>query len=73
MKAFYRCSGDSKNPAIVIAHGWPTSSFDFQKMTAFLDPDYYVCSVDYVGHGFSEKPKESSYKYSMFEHAKVIE
>ena len=27
--------------------------------------------MDYVGHGFSEKPKQ--YIYSMFEHAEVIE
>lgn len=26
---FYRCSGNKTNPAIVMMHGWPTSSYDF--------------------------------------------
>lgn len=73
VNVFYRCSGDRKNPAIVMGHGWPTSSYDFQDLVKLLDPDYYICAVDYVGHGFSDKPSDKNYSYSLFEHADVIE
>lgn len=73
VKVFYRCSGDSQKPSIVMGHGWPSSSYDFQDLVALLDTDYHVCTVDYVGHGFSEKPSDKGYSYSLFEHADVIE
>lgn len=73
MLIFYHCSGDPDKPKIVMGHGWPTSSYDWKELVAILQPDYYICSVDYPGHGFSEKPRDSLYKYSMFEHADVID
>merc|ERR1711920_924640 len=69
---FYRCSGDPANPAIVMGHGWPTSSFDFQNLVNLLDSDYHICTADYVGHGFSDKHSDATYSYSMFEHAEVV-
>merc|ERR1719502_1636934 len=73
VNVFYHCSGDSKKPAIVMGHGWPTSSYDFQNLVKLLDNDYYVCAVDYVGHGFSDKPSDKEYSYSLFEHADAVE
>jgi len=68
---FYRCSGNEKNPAIVLGHGWPTSSYDYLKLSFELESSYYVCTVDYLGYRFSDKP--SNYKYDIFENADVIE
>ena len=70
-KIFYRCSGERENPAIVMGHGWPTSSFDYQPLTSLLDPYFYTCTVDYLGYGFSDKPVD--HKYSLFENADIIE
>jgi hypothetical protein len=39
-------------------------------MVALLDSDYFICTADYIGYGFSEKPY--NYVYDMFEHAEVI-
>ena len=53
-----------------MGHGYPTSSYDFYDMVGILDTEYYICTADYIGYGFSEKPQ--SYTYDMFEHAEVI-
>lgn len=69
---FTRCAGggDSK-PTIVMGHGWPTSSFDFQRMSALAEPHARVCTVDYVGAGFSEKPA-APWRYHIDDHAHAI-
>lgn len=71
VQIFYRCSGNRSNPALMLGHGWPTSSFDFHKLAALLDASFYVCALDYPGFGFSDKPRVP-YRYSIFEHADVI-
>merc|ERR1712096_490798 len=73
LQIFYHCSGEQQLPPILMGHGWPTSSYDFKGITELLDSDHFVCSLDYIGHGFSDKPADANYKYSMFEHADVLE
>ena len=69
---FTRCAGggDGK-PTIVMGHGWPTSSLDFQRMSALAEPHARVCTVDYVGAGFSEKPA-APWRYHIDDHAHAI-
>ena len=75
VRLFYRCAGNKSNPAIVLGHGWPTSSFDFQDLSALLEPHLYVCSLDYAGHGFSDKPANTTdapYAYHIRDHAQAL-
>lgn len=64
--------GDPKNPAILMIHGYPTSSFDYLEIMELLSEDYYVCAIDTVGYGLSDKPKDG-YIYSIEDDAKLVD
>jgi pimeloyl-ACP methyl ester carboxylesterase len=65
------CMGDEAKPAIVMIHGFPTSSFDFRPLMSELQKDYRVCSFDFPGYGMSDKPA-NNYRYALSEDAKLI-
>ena len=72
VQLFGRCSeAGSSKPTIVLGHGWPTSSFDFQALAALLEPSMRVCSLDYVGAGFSDKPP-APFRYHIADHAAAV-
>ena len=54
---------------LVILHGYPTSSYDYQKVLPELTKQYRVIIHDHLGFGFSEKPLD--YSYSLIEQADV--
>jgi pimeloyl-ACP methyl ester carboxylesterase len=68
---FYVCMGDEAKPAIVMIHGFPTSSFDFRPLITELQKDYRVCTLDFPGYGMSDKPGDN-YHYALGEDAKLI-
>ena len=72
MRVFYRTFGDRANPALVILHGYPTSSFDFREMIPFLEDDYFVAVLDFPGFGFSDKPQDG-YSYMLEDDAKLVD
>ena len=39
VKIFYVCMGDEAKPAIVMIHGFPTSSFDFRPLMTELQSE----------------------------------
>ena len=61
---FYACMGDEAKPAILMIHGWPTSSFDFHPLIAELQADYRICTLDFPGYGLSAKPA-NGYRYGL--------
>ena len=71
VELFYHCEGEPSAPALYMQHGWPTSSFDFQELSAALSSDFFVCALDTPGYGFSDKP--DGYPYSMLEDAEIVE
>ena len=68
LNIFSVCMGNPQNPAVLLIHGYPTSSYDFSKLTQQLSSDYYVCALDTPGYGFSDKP-QNGYHYSLFDDA----
>ncbi len=42
--------------ALVVLHGFPTSSFDFHRVADALAQDRRVLFLDFLGYGFSDKP-----------------
>lgn len=71
IQLFYHCEGDPDGRAVYLQHGWPTSSFDFQALSADLATDHLVCALDTPGHGFSDKP--DGYPYSLLEDGAIIQ
>jgi len=78
VRLFGRCSEeDDESVTLFMGHGWPTSSFDFSKISAILEKQSIrTCQIDYVGAGFSEKPSHrttgSPWRYHISDHAKAI-
>lgn len=70
-KIFYVDFGRRDAPAVLLLHGFPTSSFDFYRLVPKLAPDFRMILPDFLGFGFSDKP--SAQRYSIFEHAEMIE
>ena len=66
-KIFYREAGDPKNPAVLLLHGFPTSSHMFRNLIPELSGEYHVVAPDLPGFGFSDAPDHKSFAYT-FEH-----
>ncbi|MEU3599103.1 alpha/beta hydrolase [Streptomyces sp. NPDC006798] len=63
-RIFYREAGPADAPAIVLLHGYPTSSFMFRELIPLLADDYRVIAPDYLGFGHSDAPPVSEFDYT---------
>ncbi len=61
---FYREAGDRKNPALLLLHGFPTSSVMFKNLMTALADRFYLVAPDYPGFGFSDFPGTNLFEYS---------
>lgn len=50
---FYREAGQPGRPAIVLLHGFPSSSHMYRDLMPLLSRDYHVIAPDYPGSGYS--------------------
>jgi pimeloyl-ACP methyl ester carboxylesterase len=71
VEVFHIELGDVDAPAIVLVHGFPTSSLDWFEVAHRLRDRYRVCAMDFPGFGFSEKPL--GWGYSLARDAEVLE
>jgi pimeloyl-ACP methyl ester carboxylesterase len=53
--------GAAHLPTIVLLHGFPTSSWDWQPIWDELAKDYRLIALDMLGFGFSDKPNSRTY------------
>ena len=67
VKLFYRASGDKKNPAIVLLHGYPSSSHSYRHLIPMLSSHYYVIAPDNLGSGYSThlNPETTQYTFDL--------
>lgn len=68
----YRTFGDRSKPAILMLHGYPTSSFDFRAMIEFLQDEFFIATFDFPGFGFSDKPSQG-YSYMLEDDASLAD
>ena len=64
VRVFYRAAGDPNSPAVLLLHGFPTSSFMFRELIPRLANHYRVIAPDLPGFGFTEVHAERNYVYS---------
>ena len=64
---FYREAGQVNAPTILLLHGFPSSSREFDTLIPFLATHYHVIAPDYPGFGLSDAPPANSYRYT-FDH-----
>jgi pimeloyl-ACP methyl ester carboxylesterase len=73
LEIFYREAGDPHNPAVVLLHGFPTSSHMYREVLHALADKYYLIAPDYPGFGESSFPSSKEFSYTFDNLASVIE
>ena len=67
MTVAYRELGEG--PAVLLLHGWPTSSFLWRRVMPAIAAHHRVLALDLPGFGASDKPADAGYGFSRFERA----
>jgi pimeloyl-ACP methyl ester carboxylesterase len=72
-KIFYREAGPKTAPAILLLHGFPTSSHMFRNLIPALADRYHLVAPDLPGFGFSDAPDRKGFDYTFERLAKTID
>jgi pimeloyl-ACP methyl ester carboxylesterase len=72
-RVFYREAGSKDAPAIVLLHGFPSSSHMYRDLIPLLADRFHVIAPDYVGFGYSDAPTPAEFDYTFDNLAKVTE
>ncbi|MEE4244306.1 MAG: alpha/beta hydrolase [Kangiellaceae bacterium] len=70
-KIFVVDDGDKSLPTLLLIHGFPTSSWDWQAVWESLNSHFRLVAMDMLGFGFSSKPDQST--YSIHRQADIVE
>lgn len=73
IEIFYREAGNRDSPAIVLLHGFPTSSHMFRNLIPELSDQFYLIAPDYPGFGNSSMPSVDEFEYSFDNLAEVTD
>ncbi len=70
---FFREAGPKDAPAILLLHGFPTSSHMYRNLIPALADRYHVVAPDYPGFGNSSAPPVGAFEYTFENLAKAID
>ena len=70
---FYREAGAESSPALLLLHGFPTSSNMFRNVIQSLGKSFRVIAPDYPGYGFSSMPNRESFSYSFENMTRIMD
>ncbi|HEY1188448.1 MAG TPA: alpha/beta hydrolase [Gemmata sp.] len=73
LEIFYREAGPKDAPAVLLLHGFPTSSQMFRNLIPLLADKYRVVAPDYPGFGHSSMPAHDKFAYTFDKLAEVVE
>ena len=60
---FYREAGPAGAPVVVLLHGFPSSSREFDTLIPLLAPGYHVIAPDFPGFGHSDAPADYGWNF----------
>src|SRR5262245_24947700 len=72
-RVFYREAGDRESPAVLLLHGFPTSSHMFRELIPQLADRYHVVAPDLPGFGNTVSPPRGQFDYTFDNLAGVID
>lgn len=72
LNVFYRKAGRKELPAVLLLHGFPTSSHMFRNLIPILAGDYHVVAPDFPGFGQTDLPNHQQFSYTFANLADVI-
>jgi pimeloyl-ACP methyl ester carboxylesterase len=64
LKTFYREAGPRDAPAIVLLHGFPSSSHMFRDLIPKLADRFHIIAPDFIGFGYSDQPSHTDFAYT---------
>src|SRR5882672_3904697 len=73
LEVFYRESGPQDAPALLLLHGFPTSSNMFRNLVPRLAGSFHVVAPDYPGFGLSSMPEHKQFAYTFENFAKLMD
>jgi pimeloyl-ACP methyl ester carboxylesterase len=69
---FYREAGRADAPAVLLLHGFPTSSHMFRNLIPALADRYRVVAPDLPGFGNSATPRRDRFAYTFESYAEIV-
>jgi len=69
----YREAGDRQNPRLVLLHGFPSSSHQYQNLIPALARRFHVIAPDYPGFNNSDIPDPANFNYTFNQLAEITE
>ena len=72
LKIFYREAGSPTAPALLLLHGFPTSSHMFRNLIPLLAGKFHLVAPDFPGFGQSDMPDRKKYNYTFTNIADTI-
>lgn len=73
VEIFYRQAGRADAPAVLLLHGFPTSSRMFRNLIPALADRYHLIAPDYPAFGHSAAPDRKSFNYTFANYAKLVD
>jgi pimeloyl-ACP methyl ester carboxylesterase len=73
VNVFYREAGRADAPAIVLLHGFPSSSHMYRNLIPALADRYRVIAPDYPGFGHSDMPDRTKFRYGFARFAEITD
>jgi pimeloyl-ACP methyl ester carboxylesterase len=73
LEIFYREAGPVGAPALVLLHGFPSSSHMFRNLIPALADRYHVMAPDLPGFGLSAMPPQGTFDYGFAHFAEVVD
>ena len=70
---FYREAGSPEKPAILLLHGFPSSSHMFRELMPELADEYHLIAPDFPAFGQTESPTRESFSYSFDHLARIVD
>ncbi|MBK8176546.1 MAG: alpha/beta hydrolase [Rhodospirillales bacterium] len=70
---FYREAGPADAPAVLLLHGFPTSSHMYRNLIPALADRWRVIAPDLPGFGFSDAPDRATFAYTFAHLAQIME
>jgi pimeloyl-ACP methyl ester carboxylesterase len=63
-RLFFREAGNADAPALLLLHGFPTSSYMFRQLIPALGDRYHLIAPDHLGFGLSDAPPVEEFDYT---------
>jgi haloalkane dehalogenase len=69
----YHYVDEGKGEPVVMLHGNPTWSFYYRELIQRLSPHFHCLAPDHIGCGYSDKPDDSAYNYTLEQRVNDLE